>query len=80
MITCDIFSFVSLARAGVWILFNGLLALLVSLVYVIREFSGSYTVDEAKSYSAGKIMYNNFEISLVVFMPTISTNHAFTYT
>ena len=25
-------------------------------------------------------MYNNFEISLVVFMPNISTNHAITYT
>ena len=25
-------------------------------------------------------MYNNFEISLVVFMPSITTNHAITYT
>ena len=25
-------------------------------------------------------MYNNFEISLVVFMPNITTNHAITYT
>ena len=25
-------------------------------------------------------MYNNFEISLVVFMPNITTNHAFTFT
>ena len=25
-------------------------------------------------------MYINFEISLVVFMPTITTNHAITYT
>ena len=25
------------------------------------------------------IMYNNFEISLMVFMPNISTNHAITY-
>ena len=24
--------------------------------------------------------YNNFEISLVVFIPNITTNHAFTYT
>ena len=24
--------------------------------------------------------YNNFEISLVVFMPNITTNHAITYT
>ena len=27
-----------------------------------------------------QIMYNNFEISLVVFMPNITTNHAITYT
>ena len=33
--TFDIFFFVFLARAGVWLLFNGLLAL---LFYVIREF------------------------------------------
>ena len=25
-------------------------------------------------------MFNNFEISLVVFMPNITTNHAITYT
>ena len=25
-------------------------------------------------------LYNNFEISLVVFMPNITTNHAITYT
>ena len=30
--------FVSLALSGVWLLFNGLLALLFSLFYVIREF------------------------------------------
>ena len=29
---------------------------------------------------AREIMYNNFEISLVVFMPNITTNHAITYT
>ena len=27
-----------------------------------------------------EIKYNNFEISLVVFMPNITTNHAITYT
>ena len=32
------FFFVLLARVGVWLLFNGLLALLFSLFYVIREF------------------------------------------
>ena len=30
--------------------------------------------------TAGEITYNNFEISLVVFMPNITTNHAITYT
>ena len=29
---------------------------------------------------AREISYNNFEILLVVFMPNITTNHAFTYT
>ena len=32
------------------------------------------------SLTAREIMYNNFEISLVVFMPNITTNHAVTYT
>ena len=30
--------------------------------------------------TAREISYNNFEISLVVFMPNITTNHAITYT
>ena len=29
---------------------------------------------------AREIIYNNFEISLVVFMPNITINHAITYT
>ena len=29
---------------------------------------------------AREITYNNFEISLVVFMPNITTNHVITYT
>ena len=29
---------------------------------------------------AREITYNNFEMSLVVFMPNITTNHAITYT
>ena len=29
---------------------------------------------------AREIMYNNFKISLVVFMPNITTNNAITYT
>ena len=30
--------------------------------------------------TAREITYKNFEISLVVFMPNITTNHAITYT
>ena len=30
--------------------------------------------------TAREIVYNNFEISLVVFMPNITTNHAISYT
>ena len=30
--------------------------------------------------TAREITYNNFEISLVVFMPNITANHAITYT
>ena len=30
--------------------------------------------------TAQEITYNNFEISLVEFMPNITTNHAITYT
>ena len=30
--------------------------------------------------TAREITYNNFELSLVVFMPNITTNHAITYT
>ena len=30
--------------------------------------------------TAREITYNNFEISLIVFMPNITTNHAITYT
>jgi len=33
-----IYLFVSFARAGVYLSFNGLLALLFSLIYAIREF------------------------------------------
>ena len=31
-------------------------------------------------YKRSQITYNNFEISLVVFMPNITTNHAIAYT
>ena len=30
--------------------------------------------------TAREIIYNNFEISLVVFMPNVTTNHVITYT
>ena len=43
---------------------------LVMVVYVMIS----------RSLTAREITYNNFEISLVVFMPNITTNHAITYT
>ena len=39
-----IYFFVSLARVGVWLLYNGLLVLLFSLFYVILEFDINYVV------------------------------------
>ena len=44
-------------------------------MYVI--FGKNTTSDISK---LSQITYNNFEISLVVFMPNITTNHAITYT
>ena len=46
--TCGIYFFVSKAPASVWFLFNGILALLVSLFYVIREFDRFLHQDESK--------------------------------
>ena len=44
-------------------------------------FAGYTTRDISKlSQISLAITYNNFEISLVVFMPNITTNHAITYT
>ena len=47
----------------------------LNLKYVI--FGINTTRDISK---LSQITYNNFEISLVVFMPNITTNHAITYT
>ena len=41
---------------------------------------GIDTTCDISKLSQISIMYNNFEISLVVFMPNIATNHAITYT
>ena len=41
----------------------------------ISKFVANFT-----RLTAREISYNNFEISLVVFMPNITTNHAITYT
>ena len=38
------------------------------------------TRDFQNCLTAREITYNNFEISLVVFMPNITTNHAIAYT
>ena len=40
-----------------------------------REIVSNFT-----RLTAREIMYNNFEISLVIFIPNITTNHAITYT
>ena len=40
-----------------------------------REIVSNFT-----RLTAREITYNNFEISLVVFIPNITTNHAITYT
>ena len=42
----DIFFFGLLAHAEVWLLFNGVLALLFSLFIIICELTGSYPKDE----------------------------------
>ena len=41
---------------------------------------GIITTSDISNLTAREITYNNFEISLVVFMPNITTNHAITYT
>ena len=42
--TCDIFSLL-LASGGVWLLLNNVLALLLSLFYIICEFDSSHMED-----------------------------------
>ena len=41
---------------------------------------GKNTARDISKLSQIEITYNNFEISLVVFMPNMTTNHAITYT
>ena len=50
--TCDIFSFVSLARTGVWLLFHGLLNRSFSLFYIIREFDWLYMMSPSIVFCA----------------------------
>ena len=55
MLAPVIFFFVSLARVGVWLLYNGLLVLLFSLFYVILEFDiFCYIEDPSRSFKAYK--------------------------
>ena len=44
------------------------------------DFHGIFTNLSFIVLMAREITYNNFEISLVVFMPNINTNHAITNT
>ena len=49
-----IFFFVFLARAGVWLLFNGLLALLFSLFYLIWEFDMTFLLHRRCKFAASQ--------------------------
>ena len=44
------------------------------------DFRKKRIVSNFTRLTAREITYNNFKISLVVFMPNITTNHAITYT
>ena len=46
------------------------------MILLVRDIWHKYYSSYFKIVS---IAYNNFEISLVVFMPNITTNHAITY-
>ena len=48
-------------------------------LYVIFGINTTRDISKLSQISLA-IMYNNFEISFVVFMPNITTNHAITYT
>ena len=48
---------------------------LTTFVITGNSISKQFFITEAR-----EITYNNFEISFVVFMPNITTNHAITYT
>ena len=64
------FFFVFLARAGVWLLFNGLLALLFSLFYVIREFDKFLHRGRAIFWRTLRIShFPLFPVLLVSFLP-----------
>ena len=52
----------------------------VFLCYFRIVISNFKIVSNFNRLTAREITYNNFEISLVVFMPNITTNHAITYT
>ena len=47
-------------------------------LYTTCDFSNLSQISLA--YRLVKLRHNNFEISLVIFMPNITTNHAITYT
>ena len=56
------------------------------IAWFVRDICHKYhsryfkIVSKFTRLTAREITYNNFEISLVVFMPNITTNHAITYT
>ena len=50
------------------------------MIFGINTTRDISLVSKLTHLMAREISYNNFEISLVVFMPNITTNHAITYT
>ena len=72
--------FQSVLRVKLLIWTNEIIAWFVRDIY--HKYHSRYfkIVSKFTRLTAREITYNNFEISLVVFMPNITTNHAITYT
>ena len=49
-------------------------------MYLVFGINTTHDISKLSQISLAEIKYNNFEISLVVFMPNITRNHAITYT
>ena len=60
--------------------YSGRIVLNTMTMHFLWSIPYSKVVSNFTRLSAREITYHNFEISLVVFMPNITTNHAITYT